>query len=164
MAKKIDITTTVYEFDSIEDLKAEDKKLILKAIEASGNAYAPYSGFNVGAALVLENGEVFTGNNQENVAYPSGLCAERVAMFNSGAQFPNVPVKTIAITARTKKFKLDYPVAPCGGCRQSMLEYESRHKNNIKVIMMGESGKIHIVESIKSLLPLMFDEDGLKTE
>jgi cytidine deaminase len=160
--RKIELKTTVTEYDSLDELQQEDRQLIEKADEASKNAYAPYSNFFVGAALLLEDGEIVTGNNQENVASPSGLCAERVAIFNAGARYANVVVKKIAIFAMSPKFEVDYPVSPCGACRQVMSEYEMKQEEPIVVFMKGESGPIKSVESIKDLLPLLFYEKELQ--
>ena len=160
--KKLSLTFSFEEYDLINELNDEDKTLLSKAIEASKLAYAPYSHFKVGAAVLLENGKIFTGNNQENAAYPSGLCAERVAVFAAASHFPDIAVKALAITAKAKDFSIDSPIYPCGACRQTFAEYEHHHKKNIRVIVMGEKGKIQIFESIESLLPFMFVEDNLK--
>lgn len=156
------VQTTYTELDSINELNENDRSLIEKAKLASDLAYAPYSDFYVGSAIELENGTIVTGNNQENVAYPSGLCAERVAIFAAGAHYPNVPIKTIAVTAKSKSFEVHGPVSPCGACRQVLAEYEVRYGKNIRVIMTGETGKVRIVDSISALLPLMFNSDGLR--
>nr|WP_320118489.1 cytidine deaminase [uncultured Marinifilum sp.] len=158
--KKQQIITTVYEYDSIEELSQEDQLLVNNAKEAAHRSYAPYSKFNVGAALQLENGEIVQGNNQENSAYPSGLCAERVAIFYANAQYPDIPVKAIAITARSNGSFSERPIPPCGSCRQVLLETEDRYKQPIKVILYGEN-RIRIVENIKQLMPLYFDKDML---
>ena len=158
--KKTQIITTVFEYDSVEELSLEDKELVKNAKEAAHRSYAPYSEFNVGAALLLENGEIVQGNNQENSAYPSGLCAERVAVFYANAKYPDVPVKSIAITSRSNGSFLNTPVPPCGSCRQVLLETEDRYSKPIKVILCGEN-RIRIVESIKQLLPLFFDKNML---
>lgn len=158
------ITSEITELDSAEELNSEEKNLLNLAKTASESAYAPYSNFFVGAALLLENGKIITGNNQENVAFPSGLCAERVAFFSAAAQYPGVPIKSIAITAGSKKMTMDKPVTPCGACRQVMAEYEDRHKKNIRVILAGEKGKIFILDNIKSLLPLMFSGEALRKQ
>ena len=162
MSKKIEIKSIIYEFDSIEELSEEDRALLEHAREAAVLAYAPYSNFYVGAALLLKNDKILRGNNQENVAYPSGLCAERVAIFAAGAQYPDVPIKTIAITAKSKFFEVNEPVSPCGACRQVMAEYENRYGSDIRLILQGETGKIHIAESVKTLLPMMFNTEKLK--
>ncbi len=148
-------------FDDLEELPQDDKKLLLKAVEARKNAYAPYSQFQVGAALVLENGAVVIGNNQENACYPSGLCAERVAIYHAGATYPGERIKTIAITATSKKYIVDRPAAPCGNCRQSISEYELKQGAPIKILMMGETGKVLQCDSIADLLPLAFNDSFL---
>ncbi len=149
-------------FQSVDELEAIDRNLLIKAIDAAHNAYAPYSGFHVGAAILLDDDKIITGNNQENAAYPSGLCAERVALFAASSQYPQAVMKCIAITAYSNDFVLDTPVSPCGACRQVMSEYEIKQKQPIRVILMGAKGKIHIVENISGLLPFMFHADELK--
>ena len=115
--KKININTSAIVFDNTSQLSIEDANLMNKAVEARKKAYAPYSHFNVGAAILLDNGEIITGNNQENAAYPSGMCAERVAIWKAGSEFPNMIVKKIAITAASTISKVERPVGPCGACR-----------------------------------------------
>ncbi|MBC8487710.1 MAG: cytidine deaminase [Bacteroidetes bacterium] len=160
--KKIDITISVQEYDKTEELNPEDRSLLERAKNAIGSAYAPYSAYRVGAAVLLENGEIITGNNQENVAYPSGLCAERVALFYAASQFPDVPVKAIAITAKANGFVIETPVTPCGSCRQVMAETENRFKNKMKLVMMGEKGKVQVIDGVENILPLMFHAEKLK--
>ncbi|CEN33594.1 cytidine deaminase [Capnocytophaga cynodegmi] len=143
-------------FDNIYELPYKIQKLMEEAIKARENAYATYSGFKVGAAVLLENGEICIGSNQENAAYPSGLCAERVAVYQASARFPKQVIKAIALTG-TAQEPTQYPVSPCGACRQSISEYEIRQKENINVYFMGASGKIIKTESIKDLLPFLFD-------
>lgn len=145
---------------SREDVKPEIKPLIDACLEAMQTAYAPYSGFRVGAALLLENGVIVIGNNQENAAYPSGLCAERVAFFAAGAQHPNVRVIAAAVVASSAQYTHGEPVTPCGGCRQSMLEYELKQQKDIPLYMISPSGEITISPSIKQLLPLHFESKG----
>ncbi|MCK4662785.1 MAG: cytidine deaminase [Bacteroidales bacterium] len=159
--KKFEIKSTIYEYDSINDLAKEEKILIKKAREAAKKSYAPYSNFNVGACVLLENGEYFQGNNQENAAYPSGLCAERVALFYVNSKFPDIPVKAIAISVYSNSAYLDIPVPPCGSCRQVILETEMRFNSPIKIILAGEK-KIQIINSIKDLLPLNFSRRIMK--
>ncbi len=161
MTKK-ELKIAFSEYESDKELNQSEQELLKKAREASKLAYAPYSNFYVGAALLLENGVIITGNNQENVAYPSGLCAERVAIYAAGAQYPNVAIKAIAITCNSKNFKVDQPLSPCGACRQAMSEYEVRHKQNIRTILAGETGKIMVIDSIADLLPFMFKAEELK--
>lgn len=149
-------------YKSAQDLPEQDLELLKTAQKAVKSAYAPYSNFYVGAAVLLENGKVITGNNQENAAYPSGLCAERVAVYQAGAKYPRVAVKTIAITCKAKHQPVTEPVSPCGACRQAMAEYESRYEKPIRIIMSGESGKVFVASSIESLLPLVFNQKHLK--
>lgn len=162
--RKIDISVEVTEYDSMGELPAHEQALLEQAHKAAGQAYAPYSNFHVGAALLLENGVTVTGNNQENMAYPSGLCAERVAIFAAGAQYPDVPVKTIAVVCTSTAFTVDKPGSPCGACRQVLAEYEMRAGKDIRLLMMGEKGRIQAVASIKHLLPLVFRVDELKRQ
>ncbi len=162
MIKKT-IETTVFEYDTVEELSAEERNLCQKAQEVLSDAYAPYSNFFVGAAVLLENGEIVTGTNQENAAYPSGLCAERVAMFYANSKFPNVPVKAIAVSAATGDMKIiAEAVPPCGSCRQVLMETEIRFNKPIKIILAG-SKKIAVLENAKSLLPIHFDDDFLNS-
>ena len=161
---KIQVQSEFLEFNSVDELNAEDKNLVDEARKSAADAYAPYSNFNVGAAVLLENGIVVRGNNQENASYPIGLCAERVAVFSAGANYPGIKIKSIAITAFSKEFMIDKPVAPCGACRQAIAEYEHRYKNGIRLILVGESGKVLIAEGIKNFLPYMFDGDNLKAK
>jgi cytidine deaminase len=150
----------VYEKDS--DLQDMDRSLLHRANSAAKTAYAPYSAFNVGTAILLKNGEVITGSNQENAAYPSGMCAERVALYYASSVYPEVPVMTIAITAYANDFELDGPLTPCGSCRQVMAETEMRFQNKIKLIMQAHGGKIYVADNVNQLLPLMFQADKLK--
>lgn len=141
-----------------EELSDSDKLLVEKAVEMTAKAYAPYSRFLVGAAIRLDNGEIVTGSNQENAAFPSGTCAERSACFYAGANFPDAKFETIAVAAREEGQKLcAEPVSPCGACRQSLLEYEKLAGRPVKVLLIGEK-KIHILPSVKSLLPFAFTE------
>ena len=148
-------------YNSVDELNDEDRNLMHQAIKATETAYAPYSNFKVGAALLLENGIIVKGSNQENAAYPSGLCAERVALFTSGSQYPDVKIKSIAVTAFANEKLTPHPVSPCGDCRQVMAEYEHRHHKNIRLIMIGNEGKVFVFDGVKLLLPFMFDADSL---
>jgi len=159
--KNIRIEINLEVFESISDLPTSIQTLMNKAHEARENAYAPYSHFKVGAALQLDSGEIILGNNQENAAYPSGLCAERVAIFHAGATHPNATITSMAISAKSLKNKVTSPVAPCGACRQVLAEYEVKQNTFIPVYFMGESGKIVKANSIKDLLPLIFDSTYL---
>lgn len=153
----------VYElYNSLDELNTEDQNLMRQAIAAVASAYAPYSNFNVGAAVLLENGIIVKGSNQENAAYPSGLCAERVALFFAGAQYPDVKIKSIAVTAFVDSNKLAIPVSPCGDCRQVMSEFEHRYQKSIRLIMITDKSKIIVLDSVKLLLPFMFNSDSLK--
>ena len=158
--KKVEITTTTYEYDSLEELSQDEQFLINKSKEAVNNAYAPYSKFNVGAAVLLENGEIIIGTNQENAAYPSGLCAERVAIFYANSKYPDVPVKAIAVAAFTNNKFVESPVPPCGSCRQVIMETETRFNAPIKIYLVSKS-KITVINDAKTLLPLNFDEHFL---
>ena len=159
--KEINTQTSFVVYDSFSELETDDKALVNKAKEAVANSYAPYSHFHVGAAILLENGIVVTGNNQENAAYPSGMCAERVAIWNASSQYPNTIIKKIAITVKSKNKTVDKPVAPCGACRQTLLEYEVNQKEPITVFFMGEIGTIVKANSLQDLLPFSFDESFL---
>lgn len=150
------------EYDSPEELPANDLTLVKLAAEAAGRAYAPYSKFNVGAALLLANGVTVTGNNQENMAYPSGLCAERVAAFSASAQYPGVAMQTVAIVCSWDGSGTDDALTPCGSCRQALVEYEHLYNNDIRVILTNGKGKVLVAESVRSLLPLAFKVDELK--
>jgi len=143
------------EYTRLEELSDEQARLVRSAIDAAGNAYAPYSGYHVGAALMLENGRIVTGNNQENAAYPSGLCAERVALFYAGSQFPGVAVTSLAIAAVREGSLQEQPVTPCGGCRQVLWEKESQGDLPLEVILYG-TGRIQVISSARDLLPLPF--------
>jgi cytidine deaminase len=154
------INITINEYSNIGQLSTEEQNLIRKALDAAEFSYSPYSGFNVGAAILLENKEIITGNNQENAAYPDGLCAERVALFYANSRFPDVPITCIAIAAKTVSGITEGPVTPCGSCRQSLIETENRFSKPIRVIMMGKK-KIFSVDSVRDLLPLSFDSSFL---
>jgi len=155
-----EIKVFVYEYESVSELNTSDQNLIAEARKIAQHAYAPYSGFNVGAALLLENGEIITGNNQENAAFTPGLCAERVALFYANAVFPQLPVKTIAVTASNKNGLLKETVKPCGSCRQAILETEVRFKRPIRIILEGKK-KIQIFEGVENLLPFAFKPESL---
>ena len=145
---------------SYNELTEEQKKLVDCAKEASTRAYAPYSCFSVGAAALLDNGEIIEGNNQENAAYPSGICAERTTLFYAGARYPDSPVRKLAIAAMKDGAYIALPTAPCGACRQVILETENRYDSPIEILLYGEE-KTYIVSSIKELLPLSFGKDNL---
>lgn len=159
--KPLKVTSNFEVYDAVEELPETIQDLMKEAVLARDNAYAPYSQFKVGAALVLDNQEVVTGSNQENASYPSGLCAERTAIYYAGARYPKSQIKNIAISAKSMKHKVDAPVPPCGACRQALVEYEVKQKAEIAVYFMGESGKVMKANSIKDLLPLIFDNSAL---
>jgi cytidine deaminase len=158
---KLTLSTEFDVYNSASDLSKKDAELLLEAQKMVKSAYAPYSEFHVGAAVLLENGKIVTGNNQENAAYPSSLCAERVAIFYAGAQYPTVAIKAIAISVKSKNVVIKVPLSPCGGCRQVIAEYENKFEKPIRIIMSGEKGQIYIAKSIESLLPLMFTKKYL---
>lgn len=144
------------EFYKKEELDAKSAELVEKAIEATENSYAPYSNFRVGACVRLDDGTTIIGANQENAAYPDGLCAERTAVFAAQVQYPNLPIAEIAIAARnTKGELLSKPISPCGSCRQVLLEIEQRYNRNIRILLYGTSG-VYAVKTVKDLLPLCF--------
>ena len=159
--QKLQLITDYILFDTISELDKDDQKLMHKAIEARKQAYAPYSKFNVGAAILLDNGEIIIGSNQENAAYPSGMCAERVAIYSAGSKYPKTSILKLAISASSSLREVIQPVAPCGACRQAISEYEVAQNTPIEIFFMGESGKIIKVDSLKSLLPLGFDKSFL---
>lgn len=153
--KKIICPVTVAEYD---ELTPDDRALADEARNMTYKSYAPYSKFNVGAAIALDNGVTVTGANQENVAYPSGTCAERSACFYAGANYPGVRFRAIAIAARgTDGEFTEVPVAPCGACRQALLEYETLAGGPVRVILCGRD-EVYMLPSVTSLLPLAFDE------
>lgn len=158
--KKEQVTLQFEKYDSLNLLNDEDKNLLLAAREATKTAYAPYSHYHVGAAVLLQNGTIVSGSNQENAAYPSGLCAERVAVFAAGAHYPDIKIKAIAISARAGNSPEFKEVSPCGDCRQVMAEYEYRYRNNIRLIMQGPGEQIIVLQNVKTLLPFMFSADN----
>jgi cytidine deaminase len=159
--KEINIGSSGVVYENIDELPEADKELMKEAVKATENSYSPYSKFKVGAALLMEDDSIITGSNQENAAYPSGMCAERVAIWKAGSSFPNKKVKKIAITAISSNKKVDKPVGPCGACRQTLLEYEINQEDLIEVFFMGEIGKVVKATSISSLLPFSFDSSYL---
>ena len=142
--------------DHWKELPDSEHILIEKAYEAVEDAYAPYSSFKVGAAVLLEDGTIIKGNNQENIAYPSGLCAERVALFYAGANYPGTAVRTIAVLAKGELIAKDECVSPCGSCRQVIAESESRQNQDIRIILVAQDGKAWIFSSIKDILVFPF--------
>lgn len=147
---------------TLEELSAQDREVVEAARKATANGYAVYSGFNVGAAVRLAGGTIVAGTNQENAAYPSGLCAERTTLFWANSQYPDKAVETLAIAARTAQGELAHPITPCGACRQVMLETEKRFSTPIRIILYGTEECYIIEDGVKALLPLSFDSDFLK--
>lgn len=159
--KEIQIETKLSVFESFEELSQSEKEFMNQAIEIRKNAYAPYSKFLVGAAIVLDNGVVLKGSNQENAAYPSGLCAERVVIFYAGANYPNNKIVKLFITATPSDRDSENPIPPCGSCRQSIAEYEIKQDLPIEIYFMGAKGAVYKSDSLKNLLPFMFDKSNL---
>ena len=155
--KEVELKTVIQECQ-MDELSAEDRQLVEQAIEATRRSYAPYSHFHVGAAVRLENDEIAIGCNQENAAYPSGLCAERTALFAAGALYPDVPVRVLAVAARgTDGEMTEEPTGPCGSCRQVIIESETRAKHPIRILLYGRRC-VYIIDGIRQLMPLTFSE------
>ncbi len=148
-------------YDSINDLSEEDAWLLIEARKVTQHAYAPYSHFQVGAVARLDNGEIVSGSNQENASFPVGLCSERVLLASAASLFPKVPLKTIAISYHNDNGESNHPISPCGICRQSLLEYETRLKHPIRLVLGGMEGKVYIIGRASMLLPLSFTADDL---
>lgn len=159
--KEINITTKFDVFENFNELPKDIQSLMTDAIEVRKKAYAPYSQFRVGVAILLDNGKIVLGSNQENAAYPSGLCAERVAIFYAGANYPDAKILKIAISATSDINVNTTPIPPCGACRQSIAEYESKQESPIEMYFMGEIGEIYKSDSLKNLLPFTFDKHFL---
>jgi cytidine deaminase len=161
--KKYEFDYEVY--DDISQLDEKDAWLLREARVVTENAYAPYSEFHVGAVAMLENGEVVAGTNQENASYPVGICAERVLLGNAATLYKEVPIETMAISYISKSVtdpvKSDHPISPCGMCRQSLLEYETRTKKSIRLILSGQEGKVYVIKTARMLLPFAFTSDEL---
>ena len=156
LMKKIKIESFLEVYPSQKELPEAIFYLMDAAITARDKAYAPYSKFTVGAAILLTNGEVITGSNQENASYPSGLCAERTAIYYAGATYPGIPMQSMAITARSQTKPTTKPIPPCGACRQAIAEYEIRQESPIALYFMGEEGEVIKSDSLENLLPLLF--------
>lgn len=159
--KSLIITANLEVYDSTDELPQDVQDLMEEACEARGKAYAPYSKFQVGAAVLLDNEKVVTGSNQENASYPSGLCAERTAVFYAGAKYPDAKIVRIALTAKSLNHRAIIPTPPCGSCRQAIAEYEVKQESPIEIFFMGETGKVVKSNSLKDLLPLVFDKSYL---
>ena len=154
--KKVTLELGFIEYSSLEEMDPQDQEVVKAAIEAQKGSYAPYSNFNVGAAVRLEDGTIVKGANQENAAYPSGLCAERTVMFAAGATYPGVPMTTLAIVGGFGFTLSETPCTPCGGCRQVMAEYQTAGKRPLSVIMFGTE-KTWKFEKVDDILPFIFD-------
>ena len=161
MPESINRQSVLTVYNSIDEVTEETRNLLLQAQAATANAYARYSGFLVGAAVLLADGSTVTGNNQENACYPAGLCAERVAFFAAKSQKPEVDILKVAIVARRGDEENFRAAAPCGSCRQVMSEYENNQQEPIKLYMMDAEGKIYESPSIDNLLPFKFSEQSL---
>lgn len=159
--KKISLQAELEVAQHIDELDSIDAQLLNRAKEAAKDAYAPYSNFRVGAAVLMDNGKIIIGNNQENAAYPATMCGERTAIFSAAAQYPNIPIQAVAITIMSAQGQIDRPVPPCGSCRQVIYENEVRHQTNIRLILQGDLGDIYIVQTVKDILPLLFDSSYL---
>jgi len=159
--QEVKIESTFFVYDELTEASSDIQELMSKASDARNNAYAPYSKFHVGAAILLDNGEIVTGNNQENASYPSGLCAERTAIYYAGAKFPDVKILKMAIIAGSIKNTTSKPIPPCGACRQAIAEYEIKQESPIEIYFMGETGKVVKSNSLANLLPLLFDKSVL---
>lgn len=159
--KKITITSEFSVFENLASLPSETLNLMEMAIAIRKKAYAPYSKFKVGAAILLDNGQIVLGSNQENAAYPSGLCAERVAIFQAGAIYPEATILKLAISATADEKPVSSPIPPCGACRQSIAEYEFKQEEPIEIYFMGETGEVYCSNSLSNLLPLAFDKKFL---
>ena len=155
------VLNTVVKVCTYDELSADDRALVDAARQATNSSYAPYSRFNVGAAARLEGGVIVCGSNQENAAYPSGLCAERTALFGAGASHPDKAVEALAIAARNEEGELTRPISPCGACRQVMLETEARFSSAMRIILYGVEHCYIVEGGAKELLPISFDADFL---
>lgn len=155
------ITINYEAIENYDHLDAMEKTLFDKAMAIRNIAYAPYSDFTVGCAILLENGEIITGSNQENAAYPSGLCAERTTIFYTGANFPEVKIKKLFVIGAPRNATSSVPIPPCGACRQSILEYEAKQKDEIEIYFASLDGEIFKTKSIRDLVPFSFDSSYL---
>ncbi len=158
--KKFEFNYTVY--DSIEELPDEQRWLLNEAREVTEQAYAPYSKFQVGAVAKMANGEIIAGSNQENASFPVGLCAERVLLASISSVFPKIPIETIAISYKSEHQQSDHPISPCGICRQSLQEFESRVNHPVQLILGGMTGPVYVIDSASRLLPLAFTSEELR--
>lgn len=160
--QKRNISISFDEYNSLDELNSQDQILCIEAKKAMSNSHSPYSGFRVGVAVQLESGQIVYGSNQENMAYPSGLCAERVALFMIGTTYPDDKILSMAITAQTDHFLIKEPVTSCGACLQVMAEYEKKQSHPINVLFYCLNGTIIRTTGIKTLLPFAFEETRLQ--
>ena len=156
------LTISYKSYDSKEELPLLDQKLINKSEQILESAYSAYSGFSVGAAALLSNGKIMVANNQENIAYPSSMCAERVLFYFCKSNFPELNIEKVAISVKSVEKVITSPISPCGSCRQTMFEYEQNQNQKIKIFLKGEVGKVLEMNSVEDLLPLAFRTDVLK--
>jgi len=159
--KKVILKTSMHVYANVDELEEQDQKLLKLAKKSLNHSYSPYSNFKVGAALLLANGKMIGGSNQENASYPLCLCAERVALAAAASRYPKTPVVGIAITAKGGSKQINKPISPCGACRQCLCETENRHEQSMRIILQGEIGEIYVMESGRDLLPLSFDSNFL---
>ena len=162
MVKKLEIKIEFEEIDSFDELDEDWQNLYNHAQEACSRSYAPYSNFHVGAAVLLENGKIVTGNNQENASYPEGLCAERVVLFNARSQYPECAVVKLVVTAQVGMNGNFVPVTPCGACRQVMCEYEGQIQKPMQILMKSRNYKFHLFKNAAVLLPLNFSKASFR--
>ena len=156
-----EIKISYKEYNAVTELDAKQQALCREAVKAMANSHSPYSRFRVGAALRLQSGKIIYGSNQENAAYPSGLCAERVALFYWGANHPDDPIEAMAVTAHTDEFQILKPAASCGSCLQVMAEYEKKQKSQVEYILFCNDGPAWVIDGIETFLPFLFFEDRL---
>jgi cytidine deaminase len=159
--KEVKLETVLEVYENLQELPESIQTLMTTAIEVRNSAYSPYSKFNVGAAILMDNGEVVAGSNQENASYPSGLCAERTAIYYANAKYPNAKMQIMALSASSQTKVTDKPIPPCGACRQAIAEYEIKQNEPIQIYFMGAQGKVVKSASLANLLPLIFDNSVL---
>lgn len=162
--KSINLNITFEQYNGVKELSEKDQELCALSEQALATSYSPYSKFRVGTAIRLATGKIVLGSNQENLAYPSGLCAERVALFSIGSAYPDAVIESMAITAQTDAFEIIKPVTSCGGCLQVMAEFERKQNSPIEVIFYCLNGEVLKVHSVKDLLPFGFVEDRLSSK
>lgn len=160
--KEHEIKINFTEYGSLAELDTPDQELCEEAVKALATSHSPYSKFRVGVAMRLQSGTILHASNQENVAYPSGLCAERVALFYWGANYADDPIECMAVTAHTDEFQLSKPVTSCGACLQVLAEYEKKQGRAIKMLLYCKGGPVWVATGIESFLPFLFFEDRLK--